>query len=60
MQNIITEDCDIKALLIEDSEVVEKRTRCEEMIKTLRKCLEYLNEVRDFSIKDDPMQIGFN
>jgi replication fork clamp-binding protein CrfC len=57
VQNIITEDCDIKALLVEDGEVVEKRRRCEEMIKTLRKCLEYLSEVRDFSIKDDEMQL---
>jgi len=40
-------------LLLEDPEVVEKRERCEEMVKTLRKCIVYLNEVRDFNFKEE-------
>jgi hypothetical protein len=42
---------------VEDPEIIEKRLRCEDMIKELRKCLEYLNEARDYNIREDPMTL---
>mmetsp|Transcript_43280 Transcript_43280/g.41665 ORF Transcript_43280/g.41665 Transcript_43280/m.41665 type:complete len:100 (+) Transcript_43280:457-756(+) len=52
VQNIINDQCDLTTLLDEDIELIERRKRCEEMIGTLKKCIEYLNEVRDFTFKE--------
>jgi Dynamin GTPase effector domain len=38
----------LKELLCEDNSTVRKREACKEMVATLKKSLEYLNEVRDF------------
>ena len=40
---------DLGFLLSEDNATVKKREACMEMVATLRKSLEFLNEVRDFS-----------
>mmetsp|Transcript_25449 Transcript_25449/g.19199 ORF Transcript_25449/g.19199 Transcript_25449/m.19199 type:complete len:102 (-) Transcript_25449:44-349(-) len=52
VQNIIKEESDLQTLLEEDVEIIERRQRCQEMIQTLKKCIDYLNEVRDFAFKD--------
>ncbi len=50
---IYGEGKDLSQLLIEDAVIVRKRENCEEMIKTLRKCLEYVNEARDFTFEEE-------
>lgn len=35
--------------------MIRKREICEEMIKTLKKCLDYINEVRDFSLNSNDL-----
>ena len=40
--------CDFKALVCEDEAIVKKREACKEMIRNLRKSLDYLNQVREF------------
>jgi len=44
---------DLKQLLSEDNLTVKKREACQEMVATLRKSLEFLNEVRDFYFEAD-------
>lgn len=44
---------DLKAMLSEDNLTVKKREVCQEMVTTLRKSLEFLNEVRDFYFESD-------
>jgi len=39
--------------LSEDNGTVKKREQCSEMVKTLRKSLEFLNEVRDFYFESE-------
>ena len=48
------EGVDLKQLLSEDNATVKKREQCQEMVVTLRKSLEFLNEVRDFYFESDP------
>ena len=48
MASIYNESVELKALLTEDDSTVKKREACKEMVGTLRKSLEFLNEVRDF------------
>ena len=50
-------ETDLKALLVEDQITIRKREACEEMVKSLRKSLEYLNEVRDFYFEEEPFKI---
>lgn len=45
---IYNEQIELKSLLTEDTSTVKKREACKEMVGTLRKSLEFLNEVRDF------------
>ena len=45
---IYNENVELKELLEEDNSTVKKRETCKEMVATLKKALEYLNEVRDF------------
>ena len=42
----------LEKLLDEDVETKSKRENCEEMVKTLRQSLEFLNEVRDFYFEE--------
>ncbi len=43
-------------LLQEDGATKKKREVCEEMVKNLSKCMEFLNEVRDFYFEEEPMK----
>jgi hypothetical protein len=54
---LYSEGVDLKTLLIEDNATVRKRETCEEMVKTLRKSLEHLNQVRDFHFEADPISL---
>lgn len=47
-------------MLVEDNATIRKREACEEMVQTLRKSLEYLNEVRDFHFEQDPISLEDN
>lgn len=40
-------------MLLEDSSTVKKREACKEMVATLKKSLEFLNEVRDFYFQEN-------
>jgi len=57
VQFIYNGQVDLKELLIEDSATIKKRETCQEMVKSLRQGLEYLNEVRDFYFDDEPLRI---
>ena len=57
VQHLYNGEIDLKSLLVEDHGTVRKREACEEMVKTLRKSLEYLNEVRDFHFEADPISL---
>jgi dynamin 1-like protein len=46
--SIYNENVELKALLSEDNHTLKKREACKEMVATLKKSLEFLNEVRDF------------
>ena len=50
---LYNDSVDLRQLLSEDNATVKKRDQCEEMVKTLRKSLEFLNEVRDFYFEND-------
>lgn len=50
---LYNDSVDLKQLLSEDNATVKKREACQEMVATLRKSLEFLNEVRDFSFGSD-------
>ena len=43
-------------LLLEDGATKKKREVCEDMVKNLSKCMEFLNEVRDFYFEEEPMR----
>ena len=43
-------------LLQEDGATKKKREVCEDMVKNLSKCMEFLNEVRDFYFEEEPMR----
>ena len=46
---LYNDSVNLNQLLSEDNATVKKREQCLEMVATLRKSLEFLNEVRDFS-----------
>ena len=50
---LYNESTNLKELLSVDNATVKKREACLEMVKTLRKSLEFLNEVRDFYFESD-------
>lgn len=50
---IYNEQTNLTELLSEDSATVKKRDACHEMVVTLNKSLEFLNEVRDFYFEND-------
>ncbi len=50
---LYNEHTNLKELLSVDNATVKKREACLEMVKTLRKSLEFLNEVRDFYFESD-------
>jgi len=50
---LYNDSVDLKQLLSEDNATVKKREACQEMVTTLRKSLEFLNEVRDFYFEND-------
>ena len=50
---IYNEDVNLSELLLEDSATTKKREQCKEMVDTLKKSLEFLNEVRDFYFESD-------
>lgn len=45
---IYNDQVELQSLLVEDSNTKNKREACKEMVETLKKSLEFLNEVRDF------------
>ena len=47
---------EFKNLLIEDDNTKRKREVCEEVVKSLGQCMEFLNEVRDFYFEEEPMK----
>lgn len=49
-------EADFKTLLIEDHATQKKREVCQEMVKNLELCMEYLNEVREFYFDEEPMK----
>ena len=51
---IYNDQVELKILLSEDNATVKKREQCKEMVTTLRKSLEFLNEVRDFYFESEP------
>ena len=57
VSHLYSGDIDLKGLLVEDATTVRKREACEEMVKSLRKSLEYLNEVRDFYFEEEPFRM---
>ena len=52
VQKIYNDGQKLERLLDEDVETKSKRENCEEMVKTLRQSLEFLNEVRDFYFEE--------
>ena len=54
---IYTRDVDFKTLLIEDAATMKKRDVCQDMVRNLSQCMEYLNEVRDYYFEEEPMRI---
>lgn len=54
---IYTADADFKTLLVEDQATQRKREVCQEMVKNLEECMEFLNEVREFFFDEEPMQL---
>lgn len=58
VQQIYSGSIDLKELLVEDTATVKKRETCQEMVKSLRQGLEYLNEVRDFYFEDAPLSLS--
>jgi dynamin 1-like protein len=55
---IYAADVDYKSLLVEDQITKRKREMCEEMVKNLGMCMEYLNEVRDYYFEEEPMKLS--
>lgn len=51
---IYNDQVELKTLLSEDNATMKKREQCKEMVTTLRKSLEFLNEVRDFYFESEP------
>lgn len=51
---IYNDQVELKELLAEDNATLKKRETCKEMVATLRKSLEFLNEVRDFYFEAEP------
>jgi dynamin 1-like protein len=51
---IYNDQVELKELLAEDNATMKKREACKEMVTTLRKSLEFLNEVRDFYFEAEP------
>lgn len=49
---IYNDETDLNSLLAEDSQTMKKREACKEMVSTLKKSLEFLNEVRDFYFEE--------
>ena len=47
---------DFSNLLQEDGATKKKREVCEDMVKNLAQCMEFLNEVRDFYFEEEPMK----
>ena len=50
---LYNENIDVKSLLDEDEATVKKREECANMVKSLQKSLENLNEVRDFYFESE-------
>lgn len=50
---LYNDNVNLQQLLSEDNLTVKKREACQEMVETLRKSLEFLNEVRDFYFEAD-------
>ena len=50
---LYNENVDVKSLLDEDEATVKKREECANMVKSLQKSLENLNEVRDFYFESE-------
>ncbi len=48
MAAIYNDQVELQSLLVEDANTKNKREACKEMVETLKKSLEFLNEVRDF------------
>lgn len=49
---IYNDETDLSYLLAEDSQTMKKREACKEMVATLKKSLDFLNEVRDFYFEE--------
>ena len=45
---IYNDQVELQSLLVEDANTKNKREACKEMVETLKRSLEFLNEVRDF------------
>ena len=54
--SIYTADANFKNLLVEDQATKKKREACQEMVKNLEQCMEFLNEVREYQLMDEQMQ----
>lgn len=48
---------DYNKLLVEDAATVKKREACQDMVKSLQQCMEFLSEVRDYYLEEDPMKL---
>ena len=59
VQKIYNDGQKLERLLDEDVETKSKRENCEEMVKTLRQSLEFLNEVRDFYFEEGVQDFWF-
>lgn len=55
--NAAANELDFKELLQEDNATKKKREVCEEMVKNLSRCMEFLNEVREFYFEEEPMRL---
>lgn len=55
---IYAAETDFKQLLIEDDNTKRKREVCEDMVKNLTQCMEFLNEVRDYYLEEEPMRLS--
>jgi len=50
---LYSEGVNLNELLTEGNNNIKKREQCKEMVDTLKKSLEFLNEVRDFYFESD-------
>ena len=52
VQKIYQDGLNLEELMFEDTETRQQRQRCEDIVKTMRSSLEFLNEVRDFYFEE--------